>query len=34
MPNEDYYKLYDSASPDDEWLMDDDDIDYEDLYEE
>lgn len=34
MPNEHYYKQYDSASSDDEWLMDDDEFEYEDLYEE
>ncbi len=32
MPNEDYYKLYD-RSTDDEWLDEDDDYDWEDLYE-
>jgi hypothetical protein len=34
MPNEDYYKQYDQASADSDWLYDDDDFDYEDLYEE
>jgi hypothetical protein len=30
MPNEDYYKQYDNAATDQEWLCD---IDYDDLYE-
>jgi len=33
MPNEDYYKQYDQAAPDDKWLSEDEDFDYEDLYE-
>ena len=34
MPNEDYYKQYDKSSSDDDWLDEDDDFGYEDLYEE
>ena len=34
MPNEDYYKQYDLASADDNWLSEDDDFEWEDLYEE
>jgi hypothetical protein len=34
MPNEDYYKKYDQTSSNTDWLEDDEDIDYEDLYEE
>jgi hypothetical protein len=33
MPNEDYYKKYDQTSSDTEWLDDDDDYEWEDLYE-
>jgi hypothetical protein len=34
MPNEDYYKKYDQTSSDTEWLDEDDDLEWEDLYEE
>lgn len=34
MPNEDYYKRYDLVSADDDWLNEDDDDEWEDLYEE